>query len=166
VRGYQRVFGRHTVVAARAAAALSWGDVLGRRVFSAAGSGPSYPVFDFGRDTVGLLRGFAPEDVVGTRVAVANVDVRFPLARIQRGIGSWPIFFHTLHAAGFFDAGNAWDTTFRSSDIRTSTGGELSLDAVLAHYFRVTITGGAAWTHDPVTDQNRAAFFGRVGYAF
>ena len=166
VRGYQRVFGRHTVVAARAAAALSWGDVLGRRVFSAAGSGPSYPVFDFGRDTVGMLRGFAPEDVVGTRVAVANVDVRFPLARIQRGIGSWPIFFHTLHAAGFFDAGNAWDTTFRSADIRTSTGGELSLDAVLAHYFRFTITGGAAWTHDPVTDQNRAAFFGRVGYAF
>jgi outer membrane protein assembly factor BamA len=166
VRGFRRVFRNHTVVAARAAAALAWGDVLSRRVFSAAGPGPSDPVFDFGRDTVGLLRGFAPEDVVGTRVAVANVDVRFPLARIQRGLGSWPIFFHTIHAAGFFDAGNAWDTTFLSADIRTSTGAELSLDAVIAHYVRLTFTGGAAWTRDPTTDTNRAALFGRIGYAF
>jgi hypothetical protein len=165
-RGYFRVFGRHTVIAARAATALAWGDLAGRRVFSAAGSGPSYPVFDFGRDTVGLLRGFAPEDVIGTRVAVANLDVRFPLARIQRGIGSWPIFFHTLHAAGFVDAANAWDTTFRSADIRTATGGELSLDAVIAHYVRLTFTGGAAWTRDPTTDRSRGAFFGRLGYAF
>jgi len=166
LRGFRRVFRNHTVLAARAAAALAWGDLLSRRLFSAAGPGPSYPVFDFGRDTVGLLRGFAPEDVVGTRVAVANVDLRFPLARIQRGLGSWPIFFHTIHAAGFFDAGNAWDTTFRGADIRTSTGAELSLDAVIAHYVRLTFTGGAAWTRDPTIDTNRAALFGRIGYAF
>jgi hypothetical protein len=165
VRGFHRVV-RHTVLAARAATALAWGDVAGRRVFSAAGPGPSLPFFDFGRDTVGLLRGFAPEDVVGTRVAVANLDLRFPLARIQRGLGSWPLFFHTLHGAAFVDVGSAWDTTFRAADLRTSAGGELSLDAVVAHYVRLTFAGGAAWTRDPTIDRQRAAFFGRIGYAF
>ena len=165
-RVFQRIFGRHTVLAARAATAVGWGDVAGRRVFSAAGPGPSNAVFDFGRDSVGLLRGFAPEDVIGSRVFVANLDLRFPLARIERGLGGWPIFFHTVHAAVFGDAGNAWDTTFRTADVRTSTGGELSLDAVVAHYVRVTLAGGAAWTRDPTTDSSRGAIFGRIGYAF
>ena len=166
IRGFHRLFGRRTVLAARVAAAASWGDEDTRRRFSAAGSGPSYPVFDFGRDSVGLIRGLAPDDVVAPRVLVANVDVRFPLARIQRGIGSWPLFFHTLHGAAFADAGNAWDTTFRAADLRTSIGGELSLDAVVFYYVRVTVTGGAAWTRDRAADRNRGALFARIGYAF
>jgi outer membrane protein assembly factor BamA len=165
-RAFRRVFGRHTVIAARAAVAAGWGDVGARRVFSAGGAGPSYPVFDFGRDAIGLLRGFAPEDIVGSRAAVANLDLRVPLFRPQRGIGSWPVFFRAIHAAAFVDAGNAWNTTFRSADLRTSTGGELSLDLVVLHYFPVTIAGGAAWTRDPVVDRSQAAFFGRIGYAF
>jgi Tol biopolymer transport system component len=103
----------------------------GRRLFSAGGSGPSYLAFDFGRDTIGLLRGVAPEDVLGTRAAVANLDFRFPLARFQRGAGTWPIFFRALHGAAFVDAGEAWDSTFRAADLRTSTGA-VSLDLVVS----------------------------------
>jgi Tol biopolymer transport system component len=164
-RVFHRVFSRHTVIAARAAIATGWGDA-DARVFSAGGSGPSYSVFDFGRDTIGLLRGFAPEDVVGPRAAVANLDLRVPLAYPQRGYGSWPVFFRAIHAAAFVDAGSVWDTTFRTADIRTSTGGELSLDLVVFHYVPITFVGGAAWTRDPVADRSRAAVFGRVGYAF
>jgi hypothetical protein len=97
---------------------------------------------------------------------VANVDFRFPIARIERGLGSWPLFVHTLHGAAFADTGTAWDVNFRAADLRTSLGGELSLDAVIAHYVRLTFTAGAAWTHDPVSAANRGAFFGRIGYAY
>jgi Omp85 superfamily domain/WD40-like Beta Propeller Repeat len=166
VRGYRRVFGRHTVLAGRFAAAAGWGPLRARRVFSAGGAGPSYPVFDFGRDTIGLLRGFAPEDIVGSRAAIANLDLRVPLARFQRGAGTWPIFVRALHGAVFVDAGEAWDSVFRTADLRTSTGAELSLDVVVLHYLPLTLASGAAWTRDPVAGISHAAFFGRLGYAF
>jgi hypothetical protein len=166
LRGFHRLFSPHTVVAVRAAAAYSTGDAAGRRVFSAAGSASSAPRFDFGRDAVGLIRGIPAEDVVGTRAAVLNVDLRVPLARPQRGAGTLPIFVRALHAAAFADAGSAWDGAFRSRDIRWSTGGELSLDAVAIYSLRFTLAGGAAWTHDPVAGRSRVAFFSRIGYAF
>lgn len=166
IRGFHRVFAAHTVIAARAAIAGAWGDLGARRIFSASGSGPTFPIFDFGRDSVGLLRGFAPEDVVGTRAAVANVDLRVPLAHPQRGVGTWPIFLRAIHGAVFVDAGTAWNTPFRAADLRSSAGGELSVDLVLLHYVPVTFVGGAAWTRDPVSDRTRATFFGRIGHAF
>ena len=165
VRAYQRLFGRHTVLAGRFAAAAGWGPRGARRVFSAGGAGPSYLVFDFGRDTIGLLRGFSPEDLVGSRAMVANLDLRFPLARIERGVRSWPIFFRALHGAAFVDAGEAWDSAFRAADLRTSTGAELSLHVVVFHYLPLTLVSGAAWTRDPVAGRNHGAVFGRVGYA-
>ena len=166
VRGYRRVFGRHIVAAGRVGAAAGWGPRGARRRFSAGGAGPSYLDFDFGREAIGLLRGFAPEDTVGSRAAVANLDLRFPLARFQRGAGTWPIFFRALHGAAFVDAGEAWDSTFRAADLRTSTGGEVSLDLVLLHYVPLTLASGAAWTRDPVAGRSHGAVFGRVGYAF
>ena len=165
-RVFQRAFSRHTVVAARAAFAGSWGDLPVRRVFSAAGSGPAYTTFDFGRDAIGLLRGFASEDVVGTRAATASLDVRFPLARPQRGPVSWPILLHSLHGSAFVDAAHAWDHTFRAADVKSSIGGELSADVVLVHSLPLTIASGAAWTRDPVTSRSRAGFFVRIGHAF
>jgi hypothetical protein len=165
-RAFHRVFGRHTVIAARAAFAGGWGEVGARRVFSAGGPGPSYPVFDFGRDTIGLLRGFDPQDVVGSRAAVANLDLRVPLARPQRGIRSWPIFLRAIHTAAFVDAGHAWNTRFRRADVRTSAGGEVSVDLVVLHYLPITLVGGGAWTRDPVANRSRAAVFARVGTAF
>jgi hypothetical protein len=166
VRGFRRLTSGHAVVAGRVAFAGAWGDPRVRRQFAAGGPGPVVAAFDFGRDTIGLLRGFAADDLVGSRAAVANIDVRVPLARPQRGIGNWPIFFRTIHGAGFFDAGSAWNRTVRFSDLRTSIGGELSLDIVLGHYLPVTLTSGAAWTRDPIEDRSRASFFGRIGRAF
>jgi hypothetical protein len=165
-RGFHRIAGRHTILAARVAAAAAWGDAAVRRLFSAAGAGPSYPTFDFGRDSIGLLRGFSPDDITGTRAAVANLDLRIPLARPQRGAGTWPLFLHSIHAAAFVDAGHAWTGAFRTADLRTSIGAELAADVVVLHYVPLTIVGGAAWTRDPVADRRRAALFGRIGYAF
>ena len=166
LRGFQRLAG-HTVLAVRGSAALGWGEVNARRVFSAAGAGPATGPFDFGRDAIGLLRGFDPDAVVGTRAAAVNADLRFPIARPQHGAGSWPVFVRALHAAVFMDAGDAWDTTARLADVKVSAGGEISLDTVLGFYLPVTVTAGAAWTRDPASaDRHQAAIFGRIGHAF
>jgi outer membrane protein assembly factor BamA len=156
----------HTVLAGRAAFAGAWGDRSVRRIFAAGSPGPSVAAFDFGRDTIGLLRGFQSDDVVGAQAAVVNVDLRFPLAYPQRGPGSWPIFVRSLHGALFVDAGNAWTGSFRRSDIRSSVGAELSTDIVLGHYLPLTLVGGGAWIRDPVSGRSEAAVFGRVGRAF
>jgi WD40-like Beta Propeller Repeat len=165
-RAFQRLGGTHAVLALRLAAAGGWGDTRARRLFSASGPGGSDPSFDFGRDTIGLLRGFDPEDIVGPRAAVLNADLRVPLLRVQRGPGLWPIFIRSIHAAAFVDAGNAWGRTFRVADIRYAAGGELATDVVLIHYLPITIAGGASWFRDPVAGRDGAAFFARVGYAF
>ncbi len=166
LRGYRRVAGRHAVVAARAAGALSSGDDLLRRRYGAGGSGPAVAAFDFGRDSIGLLRGFSSDAMTGTHAVVANVDLRMPLLQIQRGIRTWPLFLRTLHTAVFGDAGHAWDRDFRWDDLRTSVGAELSADTVVGHALPVTFTGGVALTHDPVAARRRVVAFGRIGRAF
>jgi hypothetical protein len=165
-RVFQRVIGRHTVLAARTAFAGSWGVSGFRRQFSASGPGPAVAAFDFGRDTIGLLRGFAADDLVASRAAVANLDLRVPLAYPQRGLGSWPVFFSAVHMAVFGDAGESWDQTFRWQDLRTSVGGELSVDTVIGHYVPLTFTAGGAWRRDPVGSHEGGAVFARIGHAF
>jgi hypothetical protein len=163
---YRRVFPPRGVIAARAAAAASWGDAPVRRIFSAAGSGPRTTGFAFGTDAVGLLRGFGSSDVAGAHAVAGNLDVRFPLRSLQRGVGTLPVFFRTAHAALFADAGHAWDDSLRWSEFRTSVGAELSLDSVVGYSVPLTFTTGVAWRRDPVGTHDGIAVFGRVGRAF
>ena len=70
----------------------------------------------------------ADDPVAGHHVALMNADYRWPVARPQRGSGTWPLFLHTVHAAVFADAGHAWTRTFAAHDLKSSVGGELSLE--------------------------------------
>ncbi len=162
LRGYLPVFPRHAVVAARIAGAASWGDLVVRRQFSASGSGPQLLGFDFGSDAIGLLRGLSEDAIVGTRAAVVNVDYRFPLLQIERGIGTWPAFARVLHGAVFVDAGHAWDSVFERSDVTVSLGAELSLDGVVGYVLPLTVTAGGAW----VSHDRGLVGFARIGKAF
>lgn len=165
-RAYGQLGPRHAAVAIRVAGASAWGDRTARRLFSAAGSDAASSSFDFGRGAVGLLRGFDSDTVAGNRVAVANLDYRFPLRYIQRGSGTIPLFLRTIHSAIFADAANAWDDTFRWNDVRISAGAELSVDTVIAFGLPLSFTTGVAWRHDPVGTQDGLAVFGRIGRAF
>jgi Omp85 superfamily domain len=165
-RAYAHFGPRHTALAIRAAGASAWGDENARRVFSAAGSDAVSSSFDFGRGAVGLLRGFESDTVVGRRVAVANLDYRFPLRYIQRGSGTIPMFLRTIHSAVFADAAHAWDDSFRWNDVRMSAGAELSVDTVIGFGIPLSFTAGVAWRHDPAGTQDGIAVFGRIGRAF
>ena len=165
LRGYRRVWPRHGVLAARLATADSWGDKQVRRAFTDTGNGPQPGGFLFESDAIGLVRGF-DDDRRGWHAAVANLDYRFPLWRLERGMGTLPAFVRTVHGALFADAGHAWNASFRASDARTSLGVELSVDTILGYALPLTFTGGAAWRHDGLNNRTSAVVFGRIGRAF
>jgi hypothetical protein len=166
-RAYLPGFGGHQVLAVRGAAGLSTGDVDLRRNFHLGGALPDTSVIDPGRNAISLLRGFGRDTFAGNHVALLNADYRWPLARPQRGAGTWPLMLHTLHAAVFADAGHAWTGRFHASAVKTSFGAELSADVVAGYFFRFTSTIGAARGHDGSgTVPDRTTVFLRIGHAF
>jgi hypothetical protein len=157
----------HAVIALRVAGGASSGDALVSRVFSLGGNqAPSR--YDFGRHGLGLLRGFAEDFVAGSRIAMLNLDFRVPVVRVERGSGTRPVFFNTLHAATFVDVGDAWVERVSWRDVKTSVGAELALDLTLGYTYAVTFATGAAWTRDPSGGRthNGPAVFVRLGRAF
>ncbi|MGH9309599.1 MAG: hypothetical protein ACRD1U_09515 [Vicinamibacterales bacterium] len=165
VRRYWRAWLPHGAIAARAAAAVYWGARDTALLFSATGHGPRGAGFDFGRDAIGLVRGFAESEALGTRAVALNVDYRVPLKRIDRGVGTVPVFFRVLHGAVFADAGHAWTSRTRWADARVSIGAEISADAVVGFALPLTVTAGTAWRRDD-TGPRGFAVFGRIGRAF
>jgi len=167
VRAYVPGLTAHHVVAVRLAGGASSGDPTVGRTFLLGGAASDPGVVSFGSSAFGLLRGFPSNTFAGSHVIVANADYRFPIARPQRGVGTWPLFVHTIHGALFADAGHAWTRAFRSNAIKTSLGGELSLNVVAGYFFPFTITAGAAWDHDPTgVVGNGTVAYVRVGRAF
>jgi len=82
-------------------------------------------------------------------------------------VGTWPFFVHTIHAAVFTDVGHTWTQSFRSTDVKSSAGVELSADVVAGYWWPFTATVGAAWGRDGSrTVANAGSVYVRVGRAF
>jgi hypothetical protein len=157
----------HSVVAVRLASGVSTGDPAARRVFSLGGSTTLTSPFDFGYREIGMMRGIPIDSRVGAAVAVANLDYRFPLARIERGFRTWPIFLNSLHGAVFADVGAAGATLGSMGSPLFSTGVEIASDVTLGYSQPLTVALGAAWAHDARAEHpNRLAVFLRLGRAF
>jgi hypothetical protein len=166
-RVYLPAFQPHHVVAVRVGGGASTGDPTVGRTFLLGGHEAATEVASFDTNAFSLLRGFGRNTFAGSRVAVANAEYRWPIARPQRGIGTWPVFLHSIHAAVFADAGHAWTRTFRAGAIKTSAGAQLSANIVAGYFAPFTATIGAAWGHDGsglVSDRATAYF--QIGRAF
>ena len=134
--------------------------------FLLGGASPAGDVARFRRDAFSLLRGFEPNTFAGSHVALVNADYRWPIARPQRGFGTWPLFLHTIHAAVFADAGHAWTRAFNAARVKTSAGGELSADIVAGYSLPFTSRPAP---HGATTAQrrtDRATVYVRIGRAF
>ncbi len=166
-RVYLKGFAPRHVVALRVAGGRSTGDDALERTFHLGGAQPNALTVDFGRNAISLMRGFGSDTFAGRHVALLNLDYRFPLVRPQRGHGTFPLFLHTLHAAAFADIGDAWNQRFDAANLKTSIGGELSLDPVVGYVWRFTTTVGAAWGRDGSgTVQGGGTAYVRLGRAF
>jgi hypothetical protein len=166
-RAYLPGFAPHHVIALRLGGAASIGSATAGRTFLLGGDFPGDGVVDFGSGAFALLRGFSPNSFAGSRIAITNLEYRWPIARPQRGHGTWPLFLHTLHGALFADAGDAWTRAFDRRAIKTSAGAELSANLVAGFFAPFTVSVGAAYGHDGsglVAD--RVTTYFRVGKGF
>lgn len=162
-QAYRRVVGRRDVLAIRLASGTTWGEAPSRRVLSASGNGAQAAGLGVGSDAIGLLRGIGRGILAGNHAAVANIDYRFPLRRVERGVGTVPVMLRTVHAAVFADHGAAWDDD-APRRVQRSYGAELSVDAVFGYGWPLTFTAGAAWRDGP--GASGWAAFTRLGRAF
>jgi len=157
----------HHVVALRFSGGTSSGDPVAGRTFLLGGAEGDSPVISFGSRGSSLLRGFPDATFAGSHVVLANTEYRVPIARPQRGVGTWPFLLHTIHGSVFADAGETWTRTFRASALKFSAGAEVSTDVVVSYFVRVTMTGGVAFGHDGAgLVGDRVTGYFRIGRSF
>lgn len=168
VRAYLPAGGLHRVLALRAAVGVSSGEPGARRQYSIGGASASAAPFDMGRRTLGLLRGLDEDARVGNALAVANLDYRVPLVRVDRGIGTAPFFVRSVHGAVFIDIAATGATLGTTHAPAWSAGVEFASDLTIAYAYPLTIAAGAAWVRNPLDAQHpgRFAFYVRTGHAF
>jgi Tol biopolymer transport system component len=166
-RAYLPGFGRQQVVAIRLAGGGLSGEPIAGRTFLMGGDYPGAGSVDFDSRAISLMRGFPDASFAGTHVALLNAEYRFPIARPQRGVGTWPVFLHTIHAAIVSDVGETWTRAFSNDAIKVSAGAEVSADIIAGYSLPFTITAGAAWGHDVsgIRADGVTGYF-RVGKAF
>ncbi|MBL8974546.1 MAG: hypothetical protein JNK56_28385 [Myxococcales bacterium] len=73
----------------------------------------------------GTLRGFVPSGVAGTYYVVLNTEYRIPLADVERGMGSLPLFMRRITAIPFLDYGGAWSGKFTRDLLKVGAGASL-----------------------------------------
>ena len=144
---YHRYFGLpiwNHVIAARATAGYAEGETLFLRAFRLGGFQNDQILAQPSENSI-FLRGYNRASRRGQRVAATSLEYRLPLWRIQRGIGTFPVFLNRLSMIAFSDVGTAWNKTYQDEDILSSAGGELHLLSHIIYYYPVQVRLGGAW---------------------
>jgi len=129
----------HHVLMVRAAGGAAYGDVLRQRAFSVGGiSG----IFGSGNDFT--VRGYTSGAFVGQHAYAGTLEYRYPLWRIEHGIGLWPIYFRTFWLDQFVDVGDAWDDDTPKDFPRMGVGAEANLDITITYGLPVAFKVGIA----------------------
>lgn len=93
------------------------------------------------------LRGY-PEGIpslIGRRMAVANIEWRFPLVKLERGIMMpLPIGIHQIHASTFINIGEAWNNRDDRESAKTAAGFEINTEVVFGYSIRFNVRAGFA----------------------
>lgn len=142
-RAFLRLFGESDTLALRAGGGTTWGRPTFTKSYAVGGI-ESRSLFDVVLTNHSVLRGYGDDAFTGRSFAHANLEYRFPLVHPQRGFRSYPLFLRHVHGAVFFDAAHAWLGDFHVSDVKTSVGVALGVDAHVGHGLPVTFTAGVA----------------------
>jgi len=173
----------YTVLGFRGVAGLATGDDIRPSTFRLGGAlGES--VFVASTQNYYSLRGYPFFAFGGERLLMGSAELRFPIWRANRGLGTGPIFLRTLHGGLFADTGLAWDSeeasafdaTLNGKDeslgdrlrtdyeaFHTGVGGELRMDTVWYYYFPLTIRLGYAFAlNDDPAGYEPGDFYGLI----
>jgi dipeptidyl aminopeptidase/acylaminoacyl peptidase len=101
-----------------------------------------------------MLRGYPFGYDPGDMYWVGSAEYRFPIARFDRGFGTFPLFFRNLSAAAFVDAGNAFSGNLLGAnpigvnevfgEPLVGVGGEITLRSIIAWGVGSTLRAGYA----------------------
>jgi hypothetical protein len=141
--------GAHHILYLRALAGIGSGDLIAQRAFQLGGPSPQESLLTLDDRNI-FLRGYPSALFQGQRVALGTLEYRFPLYNIERGPGTFPLFFKRLHGALFVDAGKTWDAGgLDLKDFNRGIGGEIRLDADIGYYLPVRFVIGITRGIDP-----------------
>ena len=82
---------------------------------------------------VGVLRGFQPGAFAGRYYTVGNIEYRIPVADVERGLGTLPLFMRRITMIPFGDIGGAWTTNFTRQAFKVGVGASLVLSFKLGY---------------------------------
>ncbi len=116
------------------------------------------------------VRGYDRGIRSGRYAWTASAEYRFPLARINRGLGDFPLYFDWISGAAFFDAGNAWGPELgeggfqnpRQDDVM-SLGAEVLLSGLPLWTLPTVLRTGVAL---PLVEGDGARVYVRLGVSF
>jgi len=91
-----------------------------------------------------MLRGFPAKSFRGPEALLGNVECRFPIAEVERGLGLRPLFLNWIEGSLFIDFGAA-GKDLGLEDLRFGIGGELRPQLILAYNLPLELRLGAAW---------------------
>jgi hypothetical protein len=89
------------------------------------------------------LRGYPVVAEVGSYYALFDAEYRFPIANIDRGPSTLPIFLNRISGAAFVDYGSAFDNA-GAAEFKTGVGAELWFDMTLGYVLGFTFRTGYA----------------------
>jgi hypothetical protein len=157
---------RQHVLAFRYAGGISGGDFERRGLFGVGGF-PSPGLIEGLYDPVVLggaaLRGYPTNDRIGTQFHLLQVEYRFPIARINRGIDLLPLYVNRLWGTVFTDVGDAFFGDLDLERFRVGVGGQLHLDFTIFYVLPFSLRlGYARGLMEGGIDQ----FYGHLGVPF
>ena len=119
---------------------------------AARGPGTHTGFFDVGGGPVFFpVRGYRTSTRSGRRAWAASVELRVPLALVNRGLGAWPLHLDRIFGSVFLDGGDAWGVGVPSTSAGRprprplrSAGFEITTD-LLAFYAPLRVRTGVAF---------------------
>lgn len=149
---------------------LTSGYTFGIRALAGASTGRDPQAFRIGGFST--LRGFRDFDLIGSRVALANVELRFPFIHQLGLVGPLPIGIFNIRGALFTDAGVIWNEgeALRLSEVvngrRRLASPHMSFGTGMRTYvFGLPIKLDAAWPTD-FADVGKPRWHFSIGYDF
>lgn len=133
----------HHVLLLRAYAGKSAGDVIPQRAFQLGGDNPGDLTINVTEQDV-FLRGYPVNQYRGQNIGLMSMEYRFPFKNLEKGFSNTPFFFKRLHGAVFAEAGDAWDATYSSKELKRAVGFEARMDMSLAYALPITLRLGIA----------------------
>ena len=101
-------------------------------------------IYDFSRPGSASLRGYGYASQYGDQYHVVNLEYRFPIAWIERGYQTFPLYLRRLHGRGFVDYGDAFSGAFSFSKLKLGAGAEAILEISYAYYYSAALQLGYA----------------------